>query len=163
MQQSQPREWEFSNAHLIEHDIWHSLAGDKESQTTTKGDGKGKGGGVSADDIAAGMESTAIILASLSPYMKRDDAKKAMKQEMRAACGKKPMFGKASRAYYFNCQKNYLAKKRASLQSQIDTPIERLERRDEKKFRVHPAVWIGGGLAVAGLVTFIIIRSRKKG
>jgi hypothetical protein len=128
--------------------LWES--GGKTSKTTTNTP-KTTGGGGQAAAEAAGV--AAQLIAGLIAGRGTNE----QKQELKAACGRKPFLSARNKAVYYKCINDYYRQKReAELAASMPPP-------EDKRGR-NPLV-VGGivvGVAVLGVLTFMVIRKIRK-
>ena len=138
-------------------DIFHNQMGPPTEEEFYKQTySAGKGGGLTAEQGAELGTAAANALIQLAPLLKGSDAKQAFKQEMKQACGRKPIF-MGKRTEWYRCQHDYIKKKRENLlaQQQAQAIAQEQISSNEKKFEIPLAVQIIGGIVLAGGVIWV--------
>jgi len=109
--------------------------------------------GITAEQIQVGAQVASNVITAI-----KNRPKAISKEEYKAACGRKPLIGKAKKASYQKCVDNYLKSKSNSKESNTTSPSvnppssnkEYTKNNDEKKFLGMP---MGAGITVVVLAT----------
>ena len=130
-----------------------------EAEYLKQQSGPTKTGGLTPEQGAEIGAAAVNITMQILPLLKSSESKKAFKEEMKQACGRKPWLFPGKRTDWFQCQYTYLKKKRDQLLAQQRAEAEARAKAEAEALntskkdddsKIPTFVYVIGGVILAG-------------
>ena len=127
---------------------------------------------ITPETIQAGTAvlTTAVGTGAAISQSRKESPRVQLKKELKASCGRKPLFGKAKKDAYNKCKAKFLAdrqkSKDASLQAEAakysNVPTDNADIEDDTILGMPKGVALGVGLLAVAVIGFVVYKQIKK-
>lgn len=133
----------------------------KDGANAVKGSGptsQDQGGSQWADTAASIMDAAATLI----PLIKTDSQRAQIKKRIKLECGPKPLLNGQRKKEHAQCQIRVMNAIRNELtQNVADTPATPRQGQSKEKNSSNTALFIIGGVAIVGILSYFVYRKLK--